>query len=75
MKLFVFSVIAFVISLLMGTGAAVFAQTATPTTVTSPTLTVSSPTTTSNMTPTPTGQVQGAATIPNGAPATGRGGK
>lgn len=75
MKLFILSVAAVVIALLMGTGATVFAQTATPTTIVSPTPTTSTtmtPTTTT--TPTPTGQVQGA-TIPGGAPATGMGGK
>ena len=72
MKALVFAATTIVLSLIMATGAVVFGQTATPTTVTSPTpTTTSSPTTTS--TPTPTGQVQGA-TIPSGAPATGMGG-
>lgn len=74
MKLLIFSVATILISLAMGTGAVVFAQTATPTTVVSPTPTTSTtPTTTTTTTPTPTGQVQGA-TIPSGAPATGRAG-
>jgi hypothetical protein len=49
----------------------VYGQTATPTTTISPTTTTTtSPTAT--RTPTPTGAVQGA-TIPSGAPSTGRG--
>jgi hypothetical protein len=70
MKALVFAVTLVVLSAIMATGAVVFGQTATPTTVVSP-----SPTTTvtSTTTPTPTGQVQGAS-IPGGAPNTGRGG-
>lgn len=46
--------------------------TSTPTTTVSPTTTTTTTPTTTN-TPTPTGSVQGAVTVPSGAPATGFG--
>jgi hypothetical protein len=74
MKILVFAITTLVLSVVMATGAVVFGQTATPTTVVSPSPTVTTTTTpTSTSTPSPTGQVQGA-TIPSGAPATGMGG-
>ncbi len=69
MKFIVFSIVSIVFAFVMGTGAVVYAQTATPTTQVSP-----SPTSVTTTTPSPTGEVLGA-TIPSGAPATGMGGK
>lgn len=65
-KAFLLGIVAMAFVLVAGTA---FAQTATPTATPTPTSTTSTPTNT----PAPTGAVQGATTVPGGAPNTGRG--